>query len=144
MKQWQLYLPRFLCKVSISVKSMICWTDKELYILQKRKLGKISVCCKSKEFSILGTKTLQIFSYMFVTLSKNKELFTLTWNGINASARCVFSTLVVLNTRLPDWLQCTQTKDDGEKRINTKTVTIFPKWNTNIKLLWQSWNYHFM
>ena len=34
-------------------------------------------------------------------------------------------TLVILNARLPDWLGRTQTKNDDEERINTKTVTLF-------------------
>ena len=49
------------------------------------------------------------------------------------------SNLVVRNSRLPDWLWCMQTKNNDEKRMNTKTVTRFPKWNTDIKLLSQSW-----
>ena len=32
------------------------------------------------------------------------------------------SALVVLNARLPGWLRCTQTKDDGVEWINTKTA----------------------
>ena len=33
--------------------------------------------------------------------------------------------------RSKHWLRHTQTKNDGEKRINTKTVTLLPKSNTN-------------
>ena len=37
----------------------------------------------------------------------------------------VSPTLVVPNARLLGWLQRTQTKDDGEKQLNTNTVTFF-------------------
>ena len=44
----------------------------------------------------------------------------------------VASTLVVPNARLPGWLQRTQTKDDGEKQINTNTVTLFATRNITL------------
>ena len=55
---------------------------------------------------------------------QNKQLaaFILT-----ASVSCVSLTLVVQNARLSYWLRRTQTKDDGEKRINTKMATLFSK-----------------
>ena len=34
-------------------------------------------------------------------------------------------TLIVLNAKLPCWLWRTQTNNDDENRINTKTVTLF-------------------
>ena len=44
---------------------------------------------------------------------------------MTASVRFVFSTLVVLDARLPDWLGHTKTTNDGKTRIYTKTVTLF-------------------
>ena len=69
---------------------------------------------------------------------KIKELFTPTWNGIAASVRRVSSAPVVIYARLPDGVQPTQTKEDGKKRKNTKTVMFFPRRNTNTKLLSRS------
>ena len=81
---------------------------------------------------------LAIF-FSYVCNGKNiKELFASTLNGIAASVTCVSSTLAVLNARSPDWLWHTQTKDDDEKRRNTMPVTLFLKWNINIKLQSQS------
>ena len=65
------------------------------------------------------------FSCMFVTANFFKELFTFTYNGIAASVSCVSSTLVVPNARVLCLLRCTQTKNDGANRTNTKTVTLF-------------------
>ena len=56
---------------------------------------------------------------------KLKGLFTPTWNGIAASVRRVSSAPVVINARLPDWLQHRETKEDGKKQRNTKTVMLF-------------------
>ena len=60
-------------------------------------------------------ETRQIFSRMFVTAKKIKSCSP----EIAGSVRCVSSTLVVLDARLPDWLRRKRTKDDGEKGINT-------------------------
>ena len=85
---------------------------------------------------LTGTETLQIFSRMFVTPKENKELFTLTYNGITVSVSLVSSILVVLNPRLYDSLwRMQKTKHGDGKRMNTKTVTLFPI----IELLSQSW-----
>ena len=84
-----------------------------------------------------GTETWQFFSHMLGTLKK--QLFTPSQNKLVASVSCVSSTLVALNNyRLLDWLLLMKTKYAAEKRSSTKKVTLFPKWNTNIKFLSQS------
>ena len=47
--------------------------------------------------------------------------------------------LVVLNAGLPVWLRHTQTKNDGVDKYEDSDA--FPKLNTNILLLLQSWLY---
>ena len=69
-------------------------------------------------------------------------MFTPTWNLTTASVRCESSTLVVLNATVSYLWRHTQTKEDDEKRKNPKSVMLFLKWNTNIKLQPQSWLFH--
>ena len=51
-------------------------------------------------------KELEIkdFFRIFVTPKENKELFTRVYNGITASVSLVSSTLVVINSRMSNWL----------------------------------------
>ena len=107
-----------VCK-NASMQGIIDYTGTETF-------AKESMLVKLLQGTTVDARAMSLKkSHMFVTANFFKELFTFTYNGIAASVNCVSSTLVVLNARVLCLLRCTQTKNDGANRTNTKTVTLF-------------------
>ena len=58
---------------------------------------------------------------MFVKAKKIKKLYVPTLNGMTARVRCVFSTTVVVNAKLLDWLWRKRTKNTmGNKETRSE------------------------
>ena len=75
-----------------------------------------------------------------LTMAKTFEkLLTPTLNKITVSVLYGSSTPLVLYAGLNNQLWRMQIKKMKEKRKKPKTVTLFPKWNINIKIQSQSW-----
>ena len=68
--------------------------------------------------------SVNFFSYV-CNGKKIKELSSPTLNGIPASVRCVSSTLVSLNVKLPRLVAARVNKKDGEKRRSPERVSCF-------------------
>ena len=86
----------------------------------------------------LRNKSLRARKHSLYVCNSKKcnKLFIPSWNGIAASVRCLSSTLVILNAKLLDYLRRMQTKEDGEKRRNPKTVIGKPVLLPIYALIW--------